>query len=73
MLGTKLQVTFYEIVQKMVNKHKQNGRTCGNITLVISSFDGAVMQDSNGKGRMNIFLYSSQVFSHTMLEKYQLI
>ena len=58
--GTRLKATFPELVQKMIQRHKDCNRNFGDSAFVMCSFDGAI------HGNSNVVSFSTQVLSHIM-------
>ena len=61
--GTRLKATFPELVQEMIQRHKDCNRNFGDSAFVMCSFDGAI------HGNSNVVSFSTQILSHIMNKK----
>lgn len=58
--GTRLKSSFPQLVQQMIQRHKDYNRKFSNSAFIICSFDGAIHGDSN------VVLFNTQMLSHIM-------
>ena len=61
--GTRLKATFSQLVEKMIQRHKDCNRKFGESAFVMCSFDGAI------HGLSNVVSFSTQILSHIMNKK----